>query len=87
MNSQTEQEFAKRERKRTEIEARLSASNIGIAERIRLENQLRGINRLQTQLLERAIERSDGPQQEVFVMRLEAIEARQRSAGDRLRRT
>ena len=78
MNSQTEQEFAKRERKRTEIEARLSASNIGSAERIRLENQLRGINRLQTQLLERAIDLSDGPQREVFAMRLEAIEARQR---------
>eukprot|EP01044_Picomonas_judraskeda_P034460 COSAG03_NODE_14302_length_469_cov_0.697297_2_plen_75_part_01 len=75
MNSQNEQEFAKRERKRTEIEARLSTSNIGTAERIRLEDQLRGINRLQTQLLERAIQRSDGPQQEVFVMRLEAIEA------------
>ena len=80
MNSQTEQEFAKRERKRTEIEARLSASNIGIAERIRLENQLRGINRLQTQLLERAIDLSDGPQREVFAMRLEAIEARQRKS-------
>ena len=32
MNSQNEQEFAKRERKRTEIEARLSASNIGSAD-------------------------------------------------------
>ena len=51
MNSQNEQDFAKRERKRTEIEARLIASNIGSAERIRLENQLRGINRLQTELL------------------------------------
>ena len=78
MNSQNEQDFAKRERKRTEIEARLSASNIGSAERILLENQLRGINRLQTQLLERAIDLSDGPQREVFAMRLEAIEARQR---------
>ena len=80
MNSQNEQEFAKRERKRTEIEALLSASNIGIAERIRLETQLQGIIRLQTQLLERAIQRSDGPQREVFAMRLEAIEARQRKS-------
>ena len=80
MNSQNEQEFAKRERKRAEIEALLSASNVGSAERIRLETQLQGINRLQTQLLERAIQRSDGPQREVFAMRLEAIEARQRKS-------
>ena len=76
MNSQNEQEFAKRERKRTEIEARLSV-NIGSAERIRLENQLRGINRLQTQLLERAIQRSDGPQREVLQVRLDSIIKRQ----------
>ena len=77
MNSQNEQEFAKRERKRAEIEARLSASSIGSAEPIRLENQLRGINRLQTQVLERAIQRSDGPQREVLQVRLDAFIKRQ----------
>ena len=80
MNRQNEQDYANRERKRADIESRLGASNLGSAERIKLQTQLRGINRMQTQLLQRAIQRSKGPQQEVFKMRLEAIEARQRKS-------
>eukprot|EP01043_Picozoa_sp_COSAG02_P051771 COSAG02_NODE_5491_length_4285_cov_191.599379_7_plen_330_part_00 len=77
MNRQNEQDYAKREKKRAELESRLGAPSIGSAERIRLRNQLRGINRLQTELLQRAIQRSKGPQQEVFQVRLDAIRARE----------
>ena len=76
MDDRQEALYAKREIKRAELAAMLSERGIGSAKQIELQERLQQLNEKQIELLDRVIERTDGPASVPLELRREAITKR-----------